>query len=112
VQLALLQSLTVAHWPDAAADVMALLVSTQVNFVLSYIFTWGDRRSPGFDGPDVLKRWVGYQSMVAAAFVVNLAVFLVARMDFQQVVASAFGTMAGAGLNYVTGNHLVFAAHL
>ena len=109
VQLVLLESLTDAHWPIFAAEVAALLISTQVNFVLSYLITWGDRRLAGIRLNGVLRRWAGYQGMVAVALGVNMAVFLVARTDLQLLVASALGTAAGAGLNYVAGDHLVFA---
>jgi putative flippase GtrA len=110
VQLVLLESLTDAHWSIVAADILSLLVSTQVNFVLSYLITWGDRRHVGIRLNGVLRRWAGYQGMVAVGLAVNMMVFLVARTDLQFLVASALGTAAGAGLNYVAGDHIVFAA--
>jgi putative flippase GtrA len=110
VQLALLETLTDAGWPVAAADIISLLVSTQVNFVLSYVVTWGDRRQVGAPMGGVFLRWAWYQGMIAAGLAVNMTVFLFVRSDLQLLVASAVGTAAGAGLNYVTGDHIVFAA--
>ena len=65
VQLWLLHALTEGRWSPILANSMAILLSTQVNFVLSYLFTWHDRRPAEGTAHAVLGQWATYQGAVA-----------------------------------------------
>ena len=78
VQLGILDALTDWRWTPILANAVALLLSTQLNFVLSYLFTWGDRRPRTGRPVAVLGRWAAYQGSVAGTALLNMGV-LVAR---------------------------------
>lgn len=100
VQLAILDALIDGRWAAIPANAVALLVSTQVNFVLSYLFTWRDRRPIAGTRLAVLRRWATYQG----------SVFVAAWADLHALVASALGTAVAALVNFVAGDRLVFRA--
>jgi dolichol-phosphate mannosyltransferase len=110
VQLAILDGLTDWRWSPFPADFLALLISTQVNFVLSYVLTWRDRLPHRNTARIVVGRWAAYQASASAAYVLNMAVFLVGQSDLHLLVASALGTASAAVLNFVAGDRLVFRA--
>jgi putative flippase GtrA len=93
------------------ANAVALLLSTQVNFVLSYLFTWRDRRPHAGTAPVVLLRWVAYQGSVAGTALLNMLVFVAARAVLPPLVASAAGLAAAASGNFVIGDRFVFRRH-
>jgi putative flippase GtrA len=54
------------------ADVLAFLVSAQVNFMLSQLFTWGDRQ----DAESLLLRFIKFNAnAIVSATIVNATVF-------------------------------------
>ncbi len=108
VQLAILDALLDARWSPIPANVVALLLSTQVNFVLSYLFTWHDRRPVVGTPLVVLGRWAAYQGSVTGTAVLNMAIFVVARADLHALAASALGTAVAAVINFIAGDRLVF----
>lgn len=109
-QLGLLDTLTDHHWAPIPANVVALLLSTQLNFVLSYLFTWGDRRARAASPVAVLGRWAAYQGSVGGTALLNMAVFIVTRADLHTLAASALGTAVAAVVNFFAGDRLVFRA--
>ncbi len=110
VQLGILHILTARRWPPVQADVVALLLSTQVNFVLSYLYTWRDRRPRVRTPRMALTRWATYQGSVAGTALLNMGVFIVARADLHTLAASALGTAVAAAVNFIAGDRLVFRA--
>src|SRR5579875_3681070 len=67
IQLGVLAVLDHQHWAPVLANIVALLIGTQVNFVLSYHITWHDRRPPKGASHVVLRRWIAYQLSNAGA---------------------------------------------
>lgn len=108
VQLGLLAVLTGGRRAPLPAEGVALLASTQVNFVLSYLYTWRDRRLPAGTPRALLRRWLAYQGTVAATALLNVGIFMVARAGLPVLAASALGTAVAAALNFVAGDRLVF----
>jgi putative flippase GtrA len=114
LQLALLALLTRHGWNSILANAVALLLSTQVNFALSHVFTWRDRRPhEGTEGtpPVVLVRWAAYQGSVAGTALLNMLVFVATRGLLPPLVASAAGLAAAASGNFVIGDRFVFLGH-
>ena len=108
LQLALLALLTRHGWNSITANAVALLLSTQANFALSYLFTWCDRRPDKGTLPVVLVRWAAYQGSVAGTALLNMLVFVAMRTVLPPLVASAAGLAAGASGNFMIGDRFVF----
>jgi putative flippase GtrA len=108
LQLALLALLTRHGWNSIPANAVALLLSTQANFALSYLFTWRDRRPHAGTAPIVLVRWAAYQGSVAGTALLNMLVFVAVRAVLPPLVASAAGLAAAASGNFVIGDRFVF----
>jgi putative flippase GtrA len=111
LQLALLALLTRHGWNSIPANAVALLLSTQANFALSYLFTWRDRRPHAGTAPVVFVRWAGYQGSVAGTALLNMLVFVATRTVLPPLVASVAGLAAGASGNFVIGDRFVFRRH-
>lgn len=110
-QLGLLAALTQQHWNPTLADAAALVLGTQVNFGLSYRFTWRDRRPPGWTPAAVARRWSLYQGATAATAMLNLVVFVVAHHLLPVLPlgwAALAGTASAAGANFVLTDRVVF----
>jgi putative flippase GtrA len=110
VQLGILDALSDGHWTPFQAEAAALLLSTQVNFFLSYLFTWRNRRLRGWMPRMILGRWAAYQGTAAMAAILNISVFALGRTDLPTLEASALGTAIAAIINYVACDRLVFRA--
>src|SRR5947209_4027359 len=107
LQLGLLALLTGRGWPAALANAVAFLLAAQVNFALSSLFTWRDRRRMA----PLWRRWLAFHGAIAAMALVNQSVFLAARTALPALVASAAGIAVAAVGNYLLGDRLVFGVH-
>jgi putative flippase GtrA len=106
-QLTLLAVLASKRWPPLTADATAIAVSTEINFILSYLVTWHDRR-PRSGSRAIAWRWAAYHASVGGAALINMLVFAVARSDLNVLLASALGTGVGAIANFFTSDRIVF----
>ena len=108
VQLLVLDALTDHHWSPVLADALALAVGAQVNFCLSYIYTWHDRR-PVRRNPRVLvRRWGLYQAAAATTAVLNLFVFDATRHELPIWLAALVGTIVAAAALFALNDRIVF----
>jgi putative flippase GtrA len=105
-QLALLTLLLDQGWYALWSNLVAFLLAAQLNFLLSGLFTWRDRRA----GRSLGRRWLAFHGSIAGMALVNLAVFVVARFVLPNMVASAAGIGAAATGNFIIGDRLVFRA--
>jgi putative flippase GtrA len=90
----------------------AFVVATQVNFALSYCWTWSTRRQPGGETPGrVASRAVLFNASASAAFLVNAAVFAAAhRLAAVEPLPSALvATAVSACASFVVSSRLTFA---
>jgi putative flippase GtrA len=88
-----------------AADALGFALSAQLNFALSMLFTWGDRkgaftRSPG-------TRWASYNASILLTLAINTGVFQLCR-PLGDLGASALGVFVGAVGNYALCDIVVF----
>jgi putative flippase GtrA len=89
------------------ANTLAFLLSTQVNFALSSVITWRDRRvGPGWRV--VGKRLAGYNALALGSLAINQLVFSLALFVAYFLVASALGILAGMVLTYVISGRILF----
>ncbi len=104
VQLVLLALLTRHGWDEFAADIVAFLVSAQVNFALNYTFTWRGRT-----GRHALwRRWLLFHGSIAGTGLLNILIFAAARHALPALVASALGIGVASVGNFIVGDRLVF----
>lgn len=104
LQLLLLLLLTTHGWETLLANIVAFLVSAQLNFAVSNAVTWRDRRHSG----SLLRRWALFHASIAVMAVLNMLVFAATRDLVPALAASALGIAAGAGGNYLAGDRLIF----
>src|SRR2546423_15698806 len=103
LQLGLLALLTGRGWPTAPANALAFLLAAQVNFALSSLFTWRDRRKTA----PLWRRWLAFHGAIAGMALVNQSVFLAAWTALPALVASAAGIAGAAGGDYPLGDRPV-----
>jgi putative flippase GtrA len=106
-QLAVLALLTGRGWPEFPANLLAFLPAAQVNFALSSLFTWRDRRTAA----PLWRRWLMFHASIAAMAVANQLVFLAAHTVLPTLPAAASGIAAAAVGNFLLGDRLVFRAN-
>jgi putative flippase GtrA len=103
----------VLPWTVAeVANVVAFLTATQVNFALSYSWTWSARRPVGSESVgSVLRRALLFNGSAALGFGVNAAVFSAAhRLVGLGPTQSALGaTVASAAASFLLSSRVVFA---
>ena len=104
VQLGVLRILTADHWEALLSNGIGMAVAAQVNFTLSSMFTWRDRWvREGWS-----KRWSMYQLTILVSAIVNMIVFILARLVVEQTIAAIIGILAAATLNFAAGDRLIF----
>lgn len=104
IQLVLLNLLVSWGWSDFSANILAFLLSAQVNFLLSTVFTWSDRRTNLSLG----RRWVAFHCSIAAMAVVNQLVFVAVRPIVSTSSAALAGIAVAAIGNFALGDRLIF----
>jgi putative flippase GtrA len=98
--------------PVEAANVVAFLLVTQVNFVVSYRWTWASRRVPGREPVRaVVRRAVVFNGSAALTFGVNAAVLSLAYRvaGATPLVSAVVATVVSAGASFLMSSRVVFA---
>ncbi len=94
-----------------AANVIAFLTATQVNFALSYFWTWSARRPLGAETVgSVLRRAVLFNGSAGLGFGVNAAVFSTAHrlLGLAPLESAAVATFASAAASFLLSSRVVF----
>lgn len=88
------------------ANIVAILFSAQVNFVLSISFTWNDRVQTERKG--LLARWLAFHISILGTALLNQLVFFLAHLLIPNQFAAIAGIEAGALANFVLLDRRVF----
>jgi len=107
-QLALLAGLVRLGLHAVPANGLALLVSAQVNFALSYLFTWHDRRAIGPAWRTLPARWFAFHGCIATTAALNLGIFAAARVFLPNLIAAGAGIGVAAIVNFAVNDRLAF----
>lgn len=94
------------------ANLVAFLTVTQVNFALSYFWTWSSRRPIGHESAgSLLRRAVLFNSSALLSFGLNAAVFSTAYrvIGAPPMVSAVAATAAGAAASFLISSRFVFA---
>ena len=105
VQYVALRTLTRVGVPATPADALGFLLSAQLNFTLSSLFTWADR-TDAF-ARSLTGRWLSYNASIVITLTINAGVFQLCR-PLGELAASALGVVVGAAGNYVLCDLFVF----
>jgi putative flippase GtrA len=107
-QLILLSLLVHARTEAHVANTLAFLASTQLNFVLSSLITWRDRRSVARSFATVGRRLLGYNTLSLGSLLINQLAFAVALRVVPYLGAALVGILAGMLLTYVISGRFLF----
>lgn len=94
------------------ANVVAFLTATQVNFALSYSWTWSSRRRVGQETVGyLLRRAVLFNGSAALGFGINAAVFSTAHrlVDATPMASAIAATVVSAAASFFLSSRFVFA---
>ncbi|MBV9705890.1 MAG: GtrA family protein [Chloroflexi bacterium] len=108
IQLSMLDLLIYQRWNPVLANIMAFVLAAQVNFLLSTLFTWRDRRLERARIKAFFMRWAAFHVSISGTAVLNFTVFLAARTIVPTLIASALGIMLAAVLNFAVLDRFVF----
>ncbi len=103
VQYAIMVALASLGVPWPVANAVGFGLSAQLNFVLSSMFTWGDRvqSRPG-------PRWLSFNASVALGLTINTVVFSVLFSHVGHLLAMAAGVGSSMVVTFLVGNYVVF----
>ncbi|HEV3174122.1 MAG TPA: GtrA family protein [Actinocrinis sp.] len=105
LQYLVLRLFTAAGVPATAADALGFALSAQLNFTLSTLFTWGDRK--GAFTSSVRTRWLSFNASILLTLAINTGVFQLCR-PLGDLGASALGVLVAAVGNYALCDIVVF----
>ncbi len=108
LQIGVLDLLVDDHWAKLPAAAIALLCGAQLNFVLSTLFTWRDRRPAGTYGRQIICQWLRYQGTIASTAVLNVIVYSVSSDFLPMLLATIVGNASAAIVNYIINDKHVF----
>jgi len=103
----LLSQVTVAE----LANVVAFVLATQVNFAVSYYWTWSSRRLPGQEKVRaIVHRALVFNGTAALGFGLNAAVFSMAYrvVGVPSLASALIATVGSAAASFVLSSRLVF----
>ena len=113
-QLGLLALFTSARWEPVRANAAALALSSQVNFGLSAMLTWGDTwgsaHSTGIWRRLRLlgSRWVRFMGAILCTTLLNEGLYAAVQRIIAPLLAALVCSVGIAALNFLIGDRLVF----
>lgn len=92
------------------ANLVAFLVVTQVNFVVSDRFTWASRRVATLSTRELALRVLAFNGTAASGFALNALAFSAAYrlLGAGDTASAVVGVLAGAGATFLLSSRLVF----
>jgi putative flippase GtrA len=110
IQLSVLHELVAgAGMSERLANLIAFLISMELNFVLNQFFTWRDRWSSTLQPHKFLARLVMFNiSAASTSGIVNQGVFNLFNLFMWYLPAAAIGILAAASANFMLNDRLVF----
>ncbi len=107
-QLALLHFIQLSGISVLLANFFAFEIATQLNFILSYLITWRDRRPPLVTPRYILERTLAFNTMAISTLVVNMAVFALVLLFAHYLIAGAAGIAVATIVNFIVSGHIIF----
>ena len=111
LQLVFLEMLVQFNLELHLANILAFLISTQLNFALSSLITWRDRLAPHERPTLLVRRLAGYNGLALISLTVNQIVFTIAALSINYLAAATLGILVGMIVNYTVSGKLIFRHH-
>ena len=108
VQLAILHTLVTSGLEEHLSNLIAFVISVQVNFTLSQFFTWRDRWSASLGAGTLLRRLLFFNAAATTTGVVNQGVFALLNLFIEYLPAAAGGIAVAAFTNFALNDRIVF----
>ena len=103
--LAAIIQLGISHDP---ANLLALGISTQCNFLLSSLIIWPDRPVTSDRIRTNLRRLIAFNGISVTTLLINEAVFAIADHSMPYILAGVLGIAVAAPVNYLVEHFLIF----
>lgn len=107
-QLVVLSALVHLQLELHLANTLAFIISTQLNFTLSSLITWRDRRAPSHSLVIGARRLAGYNVLALGSLLINQVVFALSLHFVSYLLAGLSGILAGMFLTYAISGRLLF----
>jgi putative flippase GtrA len=100
IQLSVLQLLTARGVAPIGANVAAIFLAVQFNFVLSQHLIWLDRPVK-FTFPALGRRWLTFHLCICGTTLLNMLIFTMTLTVASDVMAAIVGISVSASLRFV-----------
>lgn len=111
LQLALLAGFIQLGMSHDPANLLALGISTQVNFLLSSLIIWPDRPVTTRHVRTISRRLIAFNGISITTLLINQGVFAVADRFMPYLLAGICGIAVAAPINYLVEHVLIFRSH-
>jgi len=109
VQLSILHGLVVSGIEEHVSNLIAFVISMEMNFVLNQLFTWRDRWSSSLTLRKIVGRLLLFNvSASLTAGVINQGTFALMNLFMWYLPAGAIGIAVAAFANFMLNDRLVF----
>jgi putative flippase GtrA len=108
VQLSVLHGLVSADVEEHLANLIAFIISMELNFVLHQFVTWRDRWSPSLHPAKLLGRLLLFNASASTTGVINQGVFAIFNLFISYLPAAAIGIGVAAFTNFLLNDRLIF----
>jgi putative flippase GtrA len=109
IQLSILHVLVVSGIEVHLANLIAFMISMEINFALNQAFTWRDRWSSSLSAGRIIGRLALFNVAAAlTAGVINQGTFALVNLFTSYLVAGAAGIVVAAGANFLLNDKVVF----
>ncbi len=111
VQLGLLAVFVQLGVRHDSANLIALALSTQFNFLLSSLIIWPDRPVTSDRVRTITQRLIAFNGISITTLLINEGVFAIADEFMPYLLAGVLGIAIAAPINYLVEHFLIFRAH-
>jgi putative flippase GtrA len=108
LQLAGVYALIQAGLYATVSFALCFVASAQLNFLLSWRFTWADRRLEESNGRR-LRRWAGYNLTALAGLLVSTVTFAEGSRVAGLLIGALCGIAASTSITFLVGDRLLFS---
>jgi len=108
VQLSILHGLVSAGVEEHLANLVAFIISMELNFALHQFVTWRDRWSPSLHPAKLFGRLLLFNASASTTGVINQGVFAIFNLFIWYLPAAAIGIGVAAFTNFLLNDRLIF----
>jgi putative flippase GtrA len=109
IQLTILHTLVAAGGVEVhIANLIAFVISMELNFVLHQLFTWRDRLSPTLRRRRLLGRMAIFNISATTTLIINQGTFALFNLFIWYLPAAAIGICVAAVANFMLNDRVVF----